>query len=581
MERIYLDNASTSFPKAPGVAEAMYDYVKNCGCNVSRGGYDEAYQAEEQVLDTRQRLTRLFHGPDCRNVVFTKNITESLNVLLKGLLRSGDHVLVSAMEHNAVMRPVVQLAGRGVAFDRIPCGADGSLRMEEAEKLLRPETKAVVMLHGSNVCGTLMPAEKMGAFCRRHGLVFILDTAQTAGVFPIDMEAMHIDALAFTGHKGLLGPQGIGGFLLRPELVGRIEPLLSGGTGSVSHLEEVPAFMPDRFEAGTLNLPGIMGLHAALVWLEQSGVRVCRCDPLTCFGIRGGEAGEPLRAAVRLFKRPDDTVCGMLYEEERVTPFTWDGQRVALGAPEENLPGHLALVPFNNNCQTCGDFEMVTGLLDAYNLLLSGAMDDMQSVANAFLALYGMQGTTQGDIDEANRTRILSLAEGGRAEFVVKNLNHEALAQLESNLRRSILELSMTPDLSDERFAGNASGVAMQYKLWGIEQVRLAKERSFLDGLHRLLTALSGSFALLGTPVALEQGQVFSILYKYFGIFVSHISDWAISLYYYIFLPIFAYIFCSFTVDWANAVRSCIFRPFQPFSTHFIAYFGCFSFNYN
>ena len=160
---------------------------------------------------------------------------------------------------------------------------------------------------------------------------------------------------------------------------------------------------------------------------------------------------------------------------------------MALGAPEENLPGHLALVPFNNNCQTCGDFEMVTGLMDAYNLLLSGAMDDMQSVANAFLALYGMQGPTQGDIDEANRTRILSLAEGGRAEFVVKNLNHEALAQLESNLRRSILELSMTPDLSDER---------------------LAKERSFLDGLHRLLTALSGGFALLGTPVALEQGQV-------------------------------------------------------------------------
>lgn len=144
-----------------------------------------------------------------------------------------------------------------MAFDRIPCGADGSLRMEEAEKRAA-ETKAVVMLHGSNVCGTLMPAEEMGAFCRRHGLVFILDTAQTAGTFPIDMEAMHIDALAFTGHKGLLGPQGIGGFLLRPELVGRIEPLLSGGTGSVSHLEEVPAFMPDRFEAGTLNLPGVM-----------------------------------------------------------------------------------------------------------------------------------------------------------------------------------------------------------------------------------------------------------------------------------------------------------------------------------
>ena len=280
MERIYLDNASTSFPKAPGVAEAMYDYVKNCGCNISRGGYDEAYQAEELVLDTRQRLTHLFHGPDCRNVVFTKNITESLNVLLKGLLHSGDHVLVSAMEHNAVMRPLAQLAAKGVTFDRVPCGADGSLYTEELEKLLRPETRAVVMLHASNVCGTVLPAGEVGAFCHAHGLKFLLDTAQTAGTFPIDMEAMHIDALAFTGHKGLLGPQGIGGFILRPELAKCMEPLLSGGTGSVSHLEEVPAFMPDRFEAGTLNLPGIMGLHAALVWLEQEGIHRIRSHEL-------------------------------------------------------------------------------------------------------------------------------------------------------------------------------------------------------------------------------------------------------------------------------------------------------------
>lgn len=252
----------------------------------------------------------------------------------------------------------------------------------------------------------------------------------------------------------------------------------------------------------------ICGEGFALVWLEKSGVRVCRCDPLTCFAMRSAEAGEPLLAAARLFKCADGTTGGVLYEEKKVTPFAWDGQQACLGTPEENLPGRLALVPFNNNCQTCGDFEMVTGLVDAYNLLLSGAMDDMQSVANAFLALYGMQGTTQGDIDEANRTRVLSLAEGGRAEFVVKNLNHEALAQLEANLRRSILQLSMTPDLSDESFAGNASGVALQYKLWGIEQVRLAKERSFLDGLHRLLSALSGGFSLLGAPVDLNLGRV-------------------------------------------------------------------------
>ena len=280
MERIYFDNASTSFPKAEGVAEAVYHYMKDCGCNINRGGYDEAYQAEEIVLRTRQQLTELFHGPDCRNVVFTRNITESLNVLLKGFLKTGDHVLVSAMEHNAVMRPLTQLTEQGVSFDRIPCGADGTLEVSAMNGLLRENTRAVVMLHASNVCGTLMPIETVGAFCHAHGLRFILDTAQTAGVFPIDMEAMHIDALAFTGHKGLLGPQGIGGFLLQPDMVPLVQPLIAGGTGSISHEEQMPSFMPDRFEAGTMNLPGIMGLHAALCWLERETIDAVRSHEL-------------------------------------------------------------------------------------------------------------------------------------------------------------------------------------------------------------------------------------------------------------------------------------------------------------
>lgn len=280
MERIYFDNASTSFPKAEGVAEAVYHYMKDCGCNINRGGYDEAYQAEEIVLRTRQQLTELFHGPDCRNVVFTRNITESLNVLLKGFLKAGDHVLVSAMEHNAVMRPLTQLTEQGVSFDRIPCGADGTLDVSAMDRLLRENTRAVVMLHASNVCGTLIPVETVGAFCHAHGLRFILDTAQTAGVFPIDMEAMHIDALAFTGHKGLLGPQGIGGFLLQPDMVPLLQPLIAGGTGSISHEEQMPSFMPDRFEAGTMNLPGIMGLHAALCWLERETIDAVRSHEL-------------------------------------------------------------------------------------------------------------------------------------------------------------------------------------------------------------------------------------------------------------------------------------------------------------
>lgn len=252
----------------------------------------------------------------------------------------------------------------------------------------------------------------------------------------------------------------------------------------------------------------ICGAGFALVWAERGGVKVCRCDPCDCFAIRSGDAGAPLLAAVRLFASGRGETRGVLYTAEQLMPFAWDGTGVTLGAVEENLLHTIPLLPFYNNCQGLGDFEMVTGLVDAYNVLLSGALDDMQSVANAFLALYGMQGTTQKDIESANRTRILSLSEGGRAEFVVKNLNHEALGQLEVNLRRSILQLSMTPDLCDEHFAGNSSGVALQYKLWGIEQVRAAKERTFTDGLRALLAVLTEGEHLLGRSVDLTGGEL-------------------------------------------------------------------------
>lgn len=252
----------------------------------------------------------------------------------------------------------------------------------------------------------------------------------------------------------------------------------------------------------------ICGAGFALVWAERGGVKVCRCDPCGCFAIRSGDAGAPLLAAVRLFASGRGETRGVLYTAERLVPFVWDGTGVTLGAAEENLLHTIPLLPFYNNCQGVGDFAMVTGLVDAYNVLLSGALDDMQSVANAFLALYGMQGTTQRAIEQANRSRILSLSEGGRAEFVVKNLNHEALGQLEVNLRRSILQLSMTPDLCDEHFAGNSSGVALQYKLWGIEQVRAAKERTFTDGLRALLAVLTEGERLLGRSVDLTGGEV-------------------------------------------------------------------------
>ena len=269
MQKIYLDQASTSFPKAPGTADAVYRYMTECGCNVSRGGYAGAYSAEELVYDTRVLLCRLFGcgEADPKRVIFTKNVTESLNILIKGLLRPGDHVLVSSMEHNAVMRPLGQLAGQGIRVTRVPCAEDGSMDPADLEARIEKDTKAVVMLHASNVCGTVLPAAEVGAVCRERGIRFILDTAQTAGALPLDMEAMKIDALAFTGHKGFLGPQGTGGFLIREEMAAEMEPLITGGTGSISHTEDVPDFLPDRFEAGTPNLPGIAGLNASLIWL--------------------------------------------------------------------------------------------------------------------------------------------------------------------------------------------------------------------------------------------------------------------------------------------------------------------------
>ena len=272
MEKIYLDNGATSFPKPKEVADAVYDYMTHCGTNINRGGYQAAYDLEGTVFETREMLVNMFGGDDCKNVVFTKNITESLNVILKGFLKPGDHILCSSMEHNAVMRPLVQLEGLGVEFSRIPGTETGELVLDAVEGMIKENTRAIVMSHASNICGTVNPIAEVGAICKKHGLKFFVDSAQTAGVLPIDMKEMNIDALCFTGHKSLLGPQGIGGFIIREDLIDQIYPILSGGTGSISHTEETPDFMPDKFEPGTMNLPGIVGLNAGLKWIQDRGL---------------------------------------------------------------------------------------------------------------------------------------------------------------------------------------------------------------------------------------------------------------------------------------------------------------------
>lgn len=273
MGSIYFDNGSTSWPKAPGVAEAMCGLMTQGAFNINRGSYEGAYEVEGAVLETREQLARLFHAANSRNVIFTPGITYSLNYFIKGFLKAGDHVIVTGLEHNGVMRPLWQMRACGVSYDVAPADTEGCVSPESVEALVTSRTKAVIVTHASNVCGTVVPIHEIGQMCRRRGIFFAVDSAQTAGTLQIDIQADSIDFLAFTGHKGLLGPQGIGGFLISDELNAQMEPYIAGGTGSQSDSLEMPENLPDKYESGTMNLPGIIGLHTALSYIEKTGVR--------------------------------------------------------------------------------------------------------------------------------------------------------------------------------------------------------------------------------------------------------------------------------------------------------------------
>ncbi len=276
MRNIYLDNAATSFPKAPDVGASMKHLIDSMGCNVKRGTYSTAYSAGEVVLETKELLCKLFNFENPDNLIFTMNITQSLNFLIQGILRPGDHCIVSSMEHNAVMRPLMQMKQIGIEFSRVPCDIFGRLDTDKIKEYIKPNTKAVIMTHASNVCGTILPLKEIGRICRENNLIFIVDTAQTAGIIDIDYKEINADAIAFTGHKGLLGPQGIGGFLINNELAKHMKPLICGGTGSDSESELQPEYMPDKFEAGTMNLPGIFGLNTSLKYIFQHKISYIR-----------------------------------------------------------------------------------------------------------------------------------------------------------------------------------------------------------------------------------------------------------------------------------------------------------------
>lgn len=264
---IYMDNAATSFPKAPGVGEAMAYYVNQIGVNINRSVYAPAQEAGLQTLTLREQLSEFFHHDAPNRVLLTGGMTAAVNLAIKGFVKPGDHVLVSSMEHNAVMRPLVQL---GVEFDRVPCDAEGFLQLDQIESLVRPNTRLFVLCHASNVCGSIQNAAEVGRLCKLHKIAFVLDAAQTAGHIPVDFEALQLSALAIPAHKGLLGPQGIGALLVSEAFAAQLDPLIAGGTGSMSDSEELPPYLPDRFESGTPNLPGIYGWSAAMDYVNQT-----------------------------------------------------------------------------------------------------------------------------------------------------------------------------------------------------------------------------------------------------------------------------------------------------------------------
>lgn len=266
---IYMDNAATTMHKPKVVIEAVTAAMESMG-NAGRGAHGAALSASRIIYDTRELLCEFFGGTSPKQVVFTSNSTESLNIAIKGLLNPGDHVITTMMEHNSVLRPLYEMQQTGVELSIVKCDQQGILNIDDVEAAIRPDTKAIVCTNGSNLTGNYVDVEKIGAIARNHGLLFIVDASQTAGVFPIDVQKMHIDVLCFTGHKSLLGPQGTGGMYVREGLA--IRPLKSGGSGVQTYSRKHPCDMPTALEAGTLNGHGIAGLCAALQYLNKEGI---------------------------------------------------------------------------------------------------------------------------------------------------------------------------------------------------------------------------------------------------------------------------------------------------------------------
>ncbi len=330
MQGIYMDNAATSYPKAPGTGDAMARCMDTVGGSAGRGGYSGAQRAEELAFELRSELCALFNAGEPETCILTPGATFGINMVLKGYLRPGDRVVVSSMEHNAVMRPLAELRSMGVEAEAVPCGGDGSLEVSRLAAALKTPARLVLLCHGSNVCGTVLPAAEIGELCADKGVPFALDAAQTAGHMALDFKAFSLSALIVPGHKGLLGPAGIGAALLSPEFAAELSPLTTGGTGSRSDSFLQPAELPDKFEAGTGNTPGVCGLLEAVKFLRRRGVEAVRAhekalterflaglgaiDGVRCPGAENADMRMPVFPVV--FERVDNGAAADMLERE-------------------------------------------------------------------------------------------------------------------------------------------------------------------------------------------------------------------------------------------------------------------------
>lgn len=292
---LYFDNAATTFPKPEVVYEAVNECMRNYCANPGRGGHKLALQSGRVILEARELLAELFNAKAIENIILTHNATDSLNLALKGFLKKGDHVITTSMEHNSVLRPLKALEKLGVETTIVEANKSGEIDIIEVEKNIRKETKLIAATHASNVIGTLQPIAELGAICTEYGLELLVDASQTAGGFDIDVTKMNISMLAFTGHKGLMGPQGTGGLYVREGLA--LQPMREGGTGSMSDSLYQPEILPDRFESGTHNTPGIAGLCAGIKFIKAEGIENIRWheSELVKYFIKGLESIKDVR----------------------------------------------------------------------------------------------------------------------------------------------------------------------------------------------------------------------------------------------------------------------------------------------